>query len=217
MAEILISEARRLTNLDANTARTAVESACLMDGFVAEFVAESESLEGCDASPADVLDSVRDLVLIKIGWVMTRAGSAALALAFAAALALPTPARAYNAADGEQAQRMQAQCNAAQETVDAVGMRVYCANAAEAWSLFTSGIHKTENWATLRTAQADDLLAAASAESHSDLALSKRHMVAAMHIMDDVVERFPSASRKAFQRDLHAFVVRFVETDATSN
>ena len=148
----------------------------------------------------------------------THAKSAtAFALAFAAALALPTPARAYNAADGEQAQRMQAQCNAAQETVDAVGMRVYCANAAEAWSLFTSGIHKTENWATLRTAQADDLLAAASAESHSDLALSKRHMVAAMHIMDDVVERFPSASRKAFQRDLHAFVVRFVETDATSN
>ena len=147
---------------------------------------------------------------------MTRAGSAALALAFAAAL-LPTAARAYDAADGDRAQRTQAQCNAAEETVDVLGTSIYCANAAEAWSLFTSGIHKTEEWAALRTLQAGDLLAAASAESHSDLPLSKRHMVAAMHIMDDVVERFPSASRKAFQRDLHAFVVRFVQTDATSN
>ncbi len=34
-----------------------------MDGFVAEFVAESESLEGYDTNSADVLNSARDLAL----------------------------------------------------------------------------------------------------------------------------------------------------------
>ena len=56
-------EALRLMALDSDTARTAVDSARLMNGFVAEFVAESESLEGCDTKPADVLDSARDLAL----------------------------------------------------------------------------------------------------------------------------------------------------------
>jgi hypothetical protein len=34
-----------------------------MDGYIAEFVAESESLEGHDCEASDVLDSARALVL----------------------------------------------------------------------------------------------------------------------------------------------------------
>jgi len=56
-------EALKLMALDSKTARTAVDNTRLMVGFIAEFIAESESLEGYEANAADVLDSVRDLVL----------------------------------------------------------------------------------------------------------------------------------------------------------
>jgi hypothetical protein len=57
----LLMEALKLTNEDRATARTAVEEDVLMDMFVAEFVAESESLEGYDSKAADVLDASREL------------------------------------------------------------------------------------------------------------------------------------------------------------
>jgi hypothetical protein len=59
----LLKEALDLTAQDAATARASVEEDRLMLGFVAEFVAESESLEGHDSKPGQVLDSARDLAL----------------------------------------------------------------------------------------------------------------------------------------------------------
>jgi hypothetical protein len=59
----LLREALELTARDAATPRTPIDEERLMDGFVAEFVAESESLEGHDTKPIEVLDSVRDLAL----------------------------------------------------------------------------------------------------------------------------------------------------------
>jgi hypothetical protein len=57
----ILHEALDATTRDAATPRTAVEEDRLMDGFVAEFVAGSESLEGHDTNSAEVLDSARDL------------------------------------------------------------------------------------------------------------------------------------------------------------
>jgi hypothetical protein len=59
----LLREALELTTLDRATPRTAIEEDCLMDGYIAEFVAESESLEGHDSKASEVLDSARALVL----------------------------------------------------------------------------------------------------------------------------------------------------------
>jgi hypothetical protein len=59
----LLREALELTALDRATPRTTLEEACLMDGYIAEFVAESESLEGHDCTASDVLDSARALGL----------------------------------------------------------------------------------------------------------------------------------------------------------
>ena len=61
--QTLLREALELTRRDADTPRTAVDEDRLLDGFVAEFVAESESLEGHDSKPVDVLNSARDLAL----------------------------------------------------------------------------------------------------------------------------------------------------------
>jgi len=57
--ENLRREALELTAKDKATPRTAVDEDRLMDGFVAE----SESLEGHDSKPAEVLNSARDLAL----------------------------------------------------------------------------------------------------------------------------------------------------------
>ncbi len=46
--------------------RSAVEEDALMDAFVAEFVAESESLEGHDTTPMEVLNAARDLALAEL-------------------------------------------------------------------------------------------------------------------------------------------------------
>jgi hypothetical protein len=59
----LLHEIVKITLQDAATPRTSVDEDRLMDGFVAEFVAESESLEGHDSNPGEVLDSARDLAL----------------------------------------------------------------------------------------------------------------------------------------------------------
>lgn len=59
----LLQEALELTARDAAAPRTPVDEDRLMDGFVAEFVAESESIEGHDSKPVEVLDSARDLAL----------------------------------------------------------------------------------------------------------------------------------------------------------
>jgi hypothetical protein len=59
----LLQKAVTITADDAVAARTPVDEDRLLAGFVAEFVAESESLDGHDTNAADVLNSVRDLVL----------------------------------------------------------------------------------------------------------------------------------------------------------
>jgi len=59
----LVQEALDVTARDAAVPRTPIDEDRLMDGFVAEFVAESESLEGHDTNSADVLNSARDLAL----------------------------------------------------------------------------------------------------------------------------------------------------------
>ena len=59
----LLREAVELTIKDAAIPRTAVEEERRRDGFIAEFIAESESLEGNDTTPIAVLNSARDLVL----------------------------------------------------------------------------------------------------------------------------------------------------------
>jgi hypothetical protein len=56
-------EATRLTAQDDTAVRTLMDEDRLLTGFVAEFVAQSESLEGHDSKASDVLDSMRDLVL----------------------------------------------------------------------------------------------------------------------------------------------------------
>lgn len=61
----LLREALKLTALDRGMYRTAIEEDCLMDGYIAEFVAESESLEGNDTKASEVLDSARALVVTK--------------------------------------------------------------------------------------------------------------------------------------------------------
>ena len=58
----LLKEALDLTARDGAAARSAVDEDCLMDRFVAEFVAESESLEGHDSVASEVLDAARNLV-----------------------------------------------------------------------------------------------------------------------------------------------------------
>lgn len=60
----LLLEALRLTDVDHSMQRTAVQADCLMDSFVAQFVSESESIEGHNSTPREVLDSARDLVLV---------------------------------------------------------------------------------------------------------------------------------------------------------
>lgn len=141
------------------------------------------------------------------------AALAALALASALTLA-PMAAHAYDSADGERAQRAQAQCEAAKEVSDSIGVSVYCASAAEAWSLFLSGVHKTELWAVMRSMEANDLFQAANSENARDERLSKLHVIAALAIMNDVMDRFPTAARKEFRHDLHMIVVRIIEIDA---
>jgi len=59
----LVQEALDVTARDAAAPRTPIDEDRLMDGFVAEFVAESESLEGYDTNSAEVLNSARDLAL----------------------------------------------------------------------------------------------------------------------------------------------------------
>ena len=59
----LVQEALKVTALDAAVPRTPVDEDRLSDRLVAEFVAESESLEGHDIGAVDVLNSVRDLTL----------------------------------------------------------------------------------------------------------------------------------------------------------
>jgi hypothetical protein len=58
----LLAEVVALNARDRATARTAVEEDCLLDLFVADFVAESESLEGHDTDASEVLDAARALV-----------------------------------------------------------------------------------------------------------------------------------------------------------
>ncbi len=59
----LVQEALDVTARDAAAPRTPVDEDRLMNGSVAEFVAESESLEGYDINSADILNSSRDLAL----------------------------------------------------------------------------------------------------------------------------------------------------------
>ena len=59
----LLREAVDLTIRDRDIPRTQVDEDLLLEGFIAEFVAESESLEGHDSKPTEVMDSVRDLAL----------------------------------------------------------------------------------------------------------------------------------------------------------
>ena len=59
----LLRKALALTALDCATPRTAIEEDSLMDGYVAEFVAESESLERHDCTASDVLHSSQALGL----------------------------------------------------------------------------------------------------------------------------------------------------------
>ena len=60
--QTLLSRAVELTELDASAPRTLIQEDVLMDAYVAEFVSESESLEGNDSTPAEVLDASRELV-----------------------------------------------------------------------------------------------------------------------------------------------------------
>jgi hypothetical protein len=62
----LLREAVELTALYHATPRSAVEEDSLMDAFVAEFVAESESLEGYDTTPTEVLNAARDLAVAEL-------------------------------------------------------------------------------------------------------------------------------------------------------
>jgi hypothetical protein len=62
----LLQEAVELTARYYATPRSAVDEDALMDAFAAEFVAESESLEGHDATPTEVLNASRDLALAKL-------------------------------------------------------------------------------------------------------------------------------------------------------
>jgi hypothetical protein len=62
----LIHEAVELTTCYYATPRSAVEEDCFLDAFVAEFVAESESLEGHDTTPTEVLNAARDLALSEL-------------------------------------------------------------------------------------------------------------------------------------------------------
>jgi hypothetical protein len=59
----LLRDAVELTARYHAAPRSAVEEDALMDAFVAEFVAESESLAGYDATPLEVLNASRDLAL----------------------------------------------------------------------------------------------------------------------------------------------------------
>jgi len=61
--QLFLREALELTALDRAKRRTAIEEDCLMDDYVAEFVAESESLEGHDSAASEVLASARALGL----------------------------------------------------------------------------------------------------------------------------------------------------------
>jgi hypothetical protein len=58
-----LRRATELTERDRSTPRTEAESDILLDRFVAEFVAESESMEGHATKASEVFDSVRDLAL----------------------------------------------------------------------------------------------------------------------------------------------------------
>ncbi len=57
----LLREALDLTAEDRATPRTAVQEDVLMEVFIAEFVAESESLEGHESKASEVLDASREL------------------------------------------------------------------------------------------------------------------------------------------------------------
>jgi hypothetical protein len=57
----LLREALELTTRDRRTPRTAGEEDHLMDRYIAEFVAESESIEGHDCTASEVLASARSL------------------------------------------------------------------------------------------------------------------------------------------------------------
>ncbi len=59
----LLRKAIELTKRDRATPRTEAEKDILLDRFVAEFVAESESMEGHATKASEVFDSVRDLAL----------------------------------------------------------------------------------------------------------------------------------------------------------
>jgi hypothetical protein len=59
----LVLEAVDLTAQESAIHRTDVDRDVLLSRFVAEFVAESESLEGYESKASDVFDSVRDLSL----------------------------------------------------------------------------------------------------------------------------------------------------------
>ena len=60
---VLLLEALHLTAKDRDERRTAVQADMLMDKFVAEFVAESESLEGHASKASEVLDASQALAV----------------------------------------------------------------------------------------------------------------------------------------------------------
>ena len=57
----LLREALELTTRDRRTPRTAGDMDHLMDRYIAEFVAESESIEGHDCTASEVLASAHAL------------------------------------------------------------------------------------------------------------------------------------------------------------
>ncbi len=59
----LIREALELTERYEAAPRSDVDRDVVVSAFLADFVAESESLEGHASQPREVLDSVRDLTL----------------------------------------------------------------------------------------------------------------------------------------------------------
>ena len=59
----LLETAVSLTKRELGVVRSQTDTDVIDRRFLAEFVAESESLEGHDTKPGDVLDSVKRLIL----------------------------------------------------------------------------------------------------------------------------------------------------------
>lgn len=73
------------------------------------------------------------------------------------------------------------------------------------------------NWAELRSVEANNLLEAAKGESGRDDLLAKQHLLSALVIMNDVMNRFPTAERKMFRHALHMGVFAIIKADAKQN